>query len=54
MPTLRMYELPPSRPVRINQRERSEAITFWKRAGVLDDRDQVAERWKTVVGALFG
>jgi hypothetical protein len=50
----KMYEQPPPRPVRISQRERREAIRFWKQAGVIDDRGQVAERWTTVVGALFG
>ena len=34
----------PSRAVRINQRERHEAVLFWKQAGVIDDRGQVADR----------
>lgn len=53
-PPPKRYEQPPSRPFRISQPERREAIRFWKQAGVIDDRGQVAERWKTVVGALFG
>ena len=52
-PPLRMYELPPSLPVRVNQRERREAILHWKRAGVIDERGEIAHDWKTVVGALF-
>lgn len=52
-PALRVYELPPSRPVRLNKRERRKAIHFWKQAGVIDDRGQVDDRWKTVVGAVF-
>ena len=52
-PPLRAYENPPRAPLRLNQRERREAIRFWKQVGVIDERGEIAHDWKTVVGALF-
>jgi len=50
----RPFESPPAAPLKLNRAERREAIRYWQSIGVLDERGQVADRWKTVVGSLFG
>jgi hypothetical protein len=49
-----MYELPPRRPVALSKRERQEAVSFWKKAGVLGPDGRPSDRWKTTLGAIFG
>lgn len=53
-PPLRLYELPPRRPVALTKRERQEAVSYWQQLGVLGPDGRPSDRWKTTLGAIFG